>query len=480
MTQEESRRATPPDARSRDELILAYAAGELAPEEEAGVEELLAAQPELQETVALYWSLRLLLATNPLQRPGFRATARSRAIFESRVKRTRTQERIRSLARKAVQRVPLVGLAALVILIFVLPFGVTAASETNPGEGLYPVKRSVESLTLALTWNPGRKAEFNLTLANVRVREINELISRKQYHLIEEPLADYEMHLTNAVRGLGAMAGDQPAHLTTASHLEHGLEKIRTALDPVMESTPPEVRANVTQLLNRADVAEAFLKADKQLVLESSPSSLQDSEPEAQAEPLEPVETLAPPAARVETLPPAKDTLPVIGISDVETPPPDTVRSADTAVTAPATVPRVEDSSTATPVAATETPTTLVELPTATVSHSPTVGSTLAPTTEITPTAAIEITVSPTPVETPVPSATLTAVVPSATPFPTVPETASAPTGTAVPEMTATEIPPTAASTATDAPISTATPAAPDTPATEGPRKTPNLPKPTP
>src|SRR5262245_7035598 len=83
-----------------DELILAYAAGELSPDDEACVEAYLSSHPQLAETVALYWSLRLLYARDQLETPSARATWRVNSIFSQDMMRAPIGARLHALARQ--------------------------------------------------------------------------------------------------------------------------------------------------------------------------------------------------------------------------------------------------------------------------------------------------------------------------------------------------------------------------------------------
>ncbi len=79
----------------------------------------------------------------------------------------------------------LARIATAVALIIIVAFGVfgaltIAASNSQPGDALYSMKRFKEDLELTFTWGKSDKANKNLTLAQTRLDELDKLITSKK------------------------------------------------------------------------------------------------------------------------------------------------------------------------------------------------------------------------------------------------------------------------------------------------------------
>jgi hypothetical protein len=76
-------------------------------------------------------------------------------------------------------------IATAVALIIIVAFGVfgaltVAASNSQPGDALYSIKRFKEGLELTFTWGKSDRANKNLTLAQTRLDELDRLITSKK------------------------------------------------------------------------------------------------------------------------------------------------------------------------------------------------------------------------------------------------------------------------------------------------------------
>jgi hypothetical protein len=127
--------------------------------------------------------LRLANETHP--EPSLRTATRiqARLLAEVNTSQQRPHTRIRRISQRALA---LVASLTLVVLIFMLP---TTVSASVPGDWLYPVKRTMEHLELAMA-SSGTEADVYLRHANQRAEEALILLERGELSttLFEEAL----------------------------------------------------------------------------------------------------------------------------------------------------------------------------------------------------------------------------------------------------------------------------------------------------
>ncbi len=452
-----------------EELILAHAADELEPDQAALVEEYLALHPEAAATVAAYRFLRALFADDLDEMPSLRATHRARAIFTHGVN---SSDRQRSGAAGhgwgrtwlRLHGASLVFAAAsLLLTILLLTTGVAAAAkDTIPGKTLYPVKRSIESLQLALTLDPVQRADLNFKIADTRLSEIRILVLQGEYDLVDEPLEAYISHVGYALEGLQQAPARFAVPADTATRFQKELIQLQSSLAEVAANSPPDIQLEVTEALDKTDTGLDLV----QNVIEITPTvpSTNPVQPSPSSEPSDdepsdevlvvtalpnPERTatpgdLAPTASQSSTAVPRPVTVPLTGMPGPTRVQPSVTRSATPVVTA-------------TGIPATSTP---VPSPSQTATKVPTVSRTPLPVPTSTPTDEVR-TETPAPTLTPLPTGT---PLPTETPFPTetpVPTETLAPTETPLPTETPfpTETPlPTGTLALTETPLPTETP----------------------
>ncbi len=102
---------------------------------------------------------------------------------------------------------------ALLIVAFVGGVFVAMSARSLPGQPLYPVKRAMESVSVALTPDAASQARLHLTLAERRLAEAETLL-RQQGWLDESSLAEWSAELRGALAAI-----DQVAELETVQEL---------------------------------------------------------------------------------------------------------------------------------------------------------------------------------------------------------------------------------------------------------------------
>jgi predicted transcriptional regulator len=153
--------------------------------------------------------------------------------------------------------------AAVVLLAAALALGTmieTAAASTNalPGELLYPVKRAIEALDLAIHRDPVSRAKLHLEFAQRRLQELNDLLALRQIGQkvdVGAAMRSYTAEVTDlendVMRGLGR---DSSALL---AHVEDELNKHLTVLADIRDRTSsPQARDAIERAIERAQTAE--------------------------------------------------------------------------------------------------------------------------------------------------------------------------------------------------------------------------------
>ena len=292
---------------------------------------------------------------------------------------------------------PVLRWAMALVLVAALLMGstgvVAAAAESLPGELLYPVKRTTETVRVSLTPLAGR-AKLHLALARERAEELEAVVVRGLAtplvvkELTTAMLAETELALAHID---AAPAGEQASLLTEAlASIEQQQALLETVTEQLTVTTEVELASALATVQLNGTVVEATLAQ-----MPNAP-------------------TLTPPAptaAAVNTRSPDTTTLPTAS---------DTPEATLTATARPS---------------ATHTPTSTI-----TLTPTPTDSATTVPSS--TPADTHTPTVTPTPSHTALPP-TATPAPPTDTPPPTVPPTPTwTPVPTDTPTLTPTETPP--------------------------------------
>jgi hypothetical protein len=124
---------------------------------------------ELEPMVA---AARLLSAAMTAHELGPEVAARHIQMALTRVEHLPAGRRWRASARVAV--------TLLLAATFLLGMAVMASANALPGQVLYPVKRTVEQVQLAMATSPSAKAETHLRLAQTRLTELRALADRDE------------------------------------------------------------------------------------------------------------------------------------------------------------------------------------------------------------------------------------------------------------------------------------------------------------
>ncbi len=132
---------------------------------------------------------------------------------------------------------PMVRIAAGVALVGMLLGGTVVASAGSlPEQPLYPVKRAVEHAQLALTLNPERRAELEMSFASRRLQEVETAVQQGNTQAVQQGLAIYERQVEGALDQSPTAASGDSAEKT---QLQASLEKQQETLARVYTQAPP-------------------------------------------------------------------------------------------------------------------------------------------------------------------------------------------------------------------------------------------------
>jgi uncharacterized membrane protein YgcG len=165
-----------------------------------------------------------------------------------------------------------------VILVFLFGgTGVTvyAAQSALPGDALYPVKTRLEQTRLSLTSEEDRVAQIHLSLAQIRLDEVEGLIQQGRFEQVGKTSAEFEQQIQLAVEALKRLAEKDPARaaeLTTQMMTE--LSTYTKALTGMLSNLPEDVKVVVEKAIIGSESAGALDSTIKKIEFTGIVSSL--------------------------------------------------------------------------------------------------------------------------------------------------------------------------------------------------------------
>lgn len=163
------------------------------------VESCLADHPAYAEDLAPMLTSAARLYSIQDVRPSEVAKARARSRLEHAIA-VRTVKKQRDLIPQwALMFARPVGVALLAIVVLTSGAGATvaAASDSLPDGSLYQVKRTTESVRLALTFGDVQKARLHASYANRRAREMAVMATKQGFDGMEGLQSNLQNHLVN-------------------------------------------------------------------------------------------------------------------------------------------------------------------------------------------------------------------------------------------------------------------------------------------
>ena len=161
-----------------------------------------------------------------------------------------------------------VGLAS--ILVFVLGAGVAtaASSDAVPGEPLYWVKTTKESVEGRLPRSDDGRANYEAALAQVRGKELSKLVERRQFTRADAAMQRMNDHLVRSARYAGVTVSVNPVEMpfkppalighTKAERLVQRLEQdrevFRAKVRHILPTLDPQDRRRAEQVFRRTEL----------------------------------------------------------------------------------------------------------------------------------------------------------------------------------------------------------------------------------
>lgn len=145
-------------------------------------------------------------------------------------------------------------LAIIVIFLFTTVFGgrqvAYASQDAIPGDPLYPVKITLESVEMVATLDLAEEIRLHAEFARTRLIEAQELVLEGRFAYIPDTLARFGEHVDQAVSKLETLAmRDAGKALTMTAYLHESLSDQVVVLDALMGVVPLALQPEITRAL---------------------------------------------------------------------------------------------------------------------------------------------------------------------------------------------------------------------------------------
>jgi CheY-like chemotaxis protein len=148
--------------------------------------------------------------------------------------------------------VPIATTFVILLLVLILGGAGTAyaAQAALPGDGLYPVKTSIEGLEVALTPDGSGKLQLLLGFAQTRAHEVEALTAEGRLVEIQQTTTAYEAEVNSAAALLDVLdAKDRSAAGEAARKLDAALAHSTIVLDMVLAQVPDAAKPAIMHAL---------------------------------------------------------------------------------------------------------------------------------------------------------------------------------------------------------------------------------------
>ncbi|MBI2861706.1 MAG: hypothetical protein HYX89_02695, partial [Chloroflexi bacterium] len=141
-----------------------------------------------------------------------------------------------------------------IALTLLLSFGlvgagtVSAAMDSGPGDGLYPLKEATEQARVAFAFTDTDKADAYLWIASARVRDLSKIADNGRLDLAEKVVGDYNKSLAEALRLASVQKQDE-------GKFQEQVISVQTDLREIYEKAPQELQIHLAQTLSLGTTA---------------------------------------------------------------------------------------------------------------------------------------------------------------------------------------------------------------------------------
>ena len=178
-----------------------------------------------------------------------------------------------SVFPRAVPRPLLLGFMAIVLVVVGAGWTTVASSNSVPGDPLYWVKTTRESIDLRLPRSDNGKAQIHARLASVRGEEMRKLIVRGRVEDAKVLVVRIRIHLGRSAHYTGVVVPVNPIEMPVApvrlptsrstrelrASLERDGQALRNQLSELMRNLPSRHRDLVQQALRQSDLGYRML-----------------------------------------------------------------------------------------------------------------------------------------------------------------------------------------------------------------------------
>lgn len=184
------------------------------------------------------------------------------------------------------KRFPVAIMISIVIAASLLVGGtVYASTDTLPGDVLYPVKRAVEAVQLAVSLSDAGDARLHLAFAARRLDEVAALLEKNRPQDIRRALADYKVQSESVLAFFSEDSNLSPAEQAALADLlvtaqAHHEARFTALLDQVPEAVRPTIESALTASRTGRDrVLKTVGEKSGREMPQPSPTSIQTATP---------------------------------------------------------------------------------------------------------------------------------------------------------------------------------------------------------
>ncbi len=152
---------------------------------------------------------------------------------------------------------PVMLMGIIVVFVLAATSGVAyAANNSLPGDGFYPLKKSIENAQLTFNQSESSAAELHLDFAGKRLSEATLLLQEKRTQNADQPIKDYTDQIEAALSYLdeGALLPAEE-HVTFARRLVKDLPELQTHLQSLAGNAPPTAQTPIDAALSISQLA---------------------------------------------------------------------------------------------------------------------------------------------------------------------------------------------------------------------------------
>lgn len=128
---------------------------------------------------------------------------------------------------------------------------VSAAMESGPGDGLYPLKEATEQARVAFAFTDTDRADAYLWIASTRVRDLSKIADNGRLDLAEKLVDDYNRNLAEALRLASVQKQDNVK-------FQEQVTSVQTDLHEIYDKAPQELQIHLAQTLSVGTTAASL------------------------------------------------------------------------------------------------------------------------------------------------------------------------------------------------------------------------------